>query len=432
MYTMMGLAVLAKGPVGFIVPCAIVGMFMLLMRLPPIDADFWQRQGWIVRIAAAMGRPFAPRHFLGTLWLMRPISLAAIVLAIAAPWYLAVGFQTMGDWPRSFFLNENLARAATSLESHQGGWWYYPLSIMLGFFPASVFFGPMLVRLDRQMTAGSQGAPATLLMVCWVGVQVGLFTLAKTKLPSYVTPSYPALALLTGAYLAKYSRRQFADGLRIDRWPAWGLLVSGVGIMVALAVVGHRFLEGSWQIGLMGVVLVAGAGLMLWLEGSGQSGMAANAYCGTAFLFAVSIFGWGTVTVDRHRQSQRVLEQVAHNPAPVFGTFNCLESSWVYYGGKPAFELTVDYQDGVWYDGRKHDWLKKDWPSPEQFARAYPEALIITTNEHVAELGLRLPQYEVLERARYFLKEQDMVVLGRRNPGAERSTNRRSDSRALR
>ncbi len=421
MYGMLGLAVLAKGPVGFVLPCAIIGMFMLLMRLPATDVESWSRQGWTTRWVMAILRPFVPRHFLATLWTMRPVSLAAIVLLVAAPWYIAVGVQTNGDWPRIFFLNENLARATTTFESHSGGWWFYPLTIIVGFFPASIFFGPMALQIDRQIMARHPWTPAYTLMLCWVGVQVVLFSFASTKLPSYITPCYPAIALLTGSFLAQFATLKILDFSRIDRWPAWGLLLSGIGTTVALAVIGNRYLNSNSQIAIAGLILMVGAAGMLWFVRHDQSIRVVNMFFLTAVIFAVGIFGFGAAFVDGHRDEDRILQHIANNPSPVCAAFGCLEASWVFYSGKPVYELTPEFQESPWRDSRSNDWLRKNWPSPEQFSQAHPAALIITTDKRLEELQTRLPGYDVVARTKYFLKEKELVLLGR---SLEQASNR--------
>jgi len=87
-YGLMGLAVLAKGPVGAVLPTAVIGMFLLIMRLSDVAQGparpAWQR--WLVRCL----RPFAPQHFFGTCWQMRPLTAIAVILAVAAPWYIWV------------------------------------------------------------------------------------------------------------------------------------------------------------------------------------------------------------------------------------------------------------------------------------------------------------------------------------------------------
>ena len=84
-------------------------------------------------------RPFAPLHFLRTCWSMRPLTAVAVVLAVAAPWYAWVGWRTDGEFLRVFFWDHNLGRAAQPMEGHSGGPWFYPVAILVGFFPWSVF-----------------------------------------------------------------------------------------------------------------------------------------------------------------------------------------------------------------------------------------------------------------------------------------------------
>ena len=66
MYGLMGLATLDKGPIGFLLPTAIIGMYLLIARLPAsIDQMSW-RAGTLRSRAAAIIRPFLPLHFLQT------------------------------------------------------------------------------------------------------------------------------------------------------------------------------------------------------------------------------------------------------------------------------------------------------------------------------------------------------------------------------
>eukprot|EP01046_Picozoa_sp_COSAG06_P083619 COSAG06_NODE_30504_length_538_cov_0.353075_1_plen_58_part_01 len=58
--------------------------------------------------------------------------------------------------------------------------------------------------MDRSRSEMSGTRVSACLMLCWVGVQVVAFTIAQTKLPSYVTPCYPALAVLTATYLCQF------------------------------------------------------------------------------------------------------------------------------------------------------------------------------------------------------------------------------------
>ena len=112
-YAMTGFAVLAKGPVGLVLPTAVTGLFCLIKRLPPVATGDRQR---LRRLATA----FHPRHFLATCWAMRPVTAIAMTLLIAGPWYVWVGWRTDGLWLAEFFGEHNFGRATRPMEGHGG------------------------------------------------------------------------------------------------------------------------------------------------------------------------------------------------------------------------------------------------------------------------------------------------------------------------
>src|SRR5205085_10093690 len=142
---------------------------------------------------------------------------------------------------------------------------YYSFAILVGFLPWSVLAIPLVIdtvlqirRRDRKVVVtlrvplladGTRSVPATygphagyLFAACWIAVYVGLFSLARTKLPSYVTPCYPALALLVGNYTDRWSRRSTAVA---GRWlpAAFGCLaLTCVAIAVAVPVATKQYL----------------------------------------------------------------------------------------------------------------------------------------------------------------------------------------------
>ena len=138
MYAAMGLGVLAKGPVGLVLPTAVIGMYLLIATLPPVSGDGRRGTRWL-----GVLRPFAPFHFLRTCWTMRPISALAASLAVASPWYVWVTVRTDGEWTRGFFLQHNVARALQTMEGHAGPpILFYAGAILVGFFPWSILAIP--------------------------------------------------------------------------------------------------------------------------------------------------------------------------------------------------------------------------------------------------------------------------------------------------
>jgi 4-amino-4-deoxy-L-arabinose transferase-like glycosyltransferase len=422
MYGMMGIGVLAKGPVAFVLPSAIIGMFMLIVRLPAQAAGS-AVTGWLGQFVLAIARPFHPRHFLMTFLAMKPWWLVAAVLLIAGPWYWMVGVRTEGDWLELFFLRENFQRATNVFESHRGGWWYYPVAIIAGFFPASVFLLPVMVKADQDISSRQPNRAALVFLICWVGVQVCLFSLAKTKLPSYVTPCYPALAILTGWFLSQIKTGNATSITELFRkLSATSLLLSGLAITVALVVLGERWLDGNRMMALIGLIPVTGAAVLFWMPTQHGRHFSGVVYLGTAVAFTVATFGIGAVVIDRHRTDIAFFEGLREDPSPVFATWGCLESSWVYYSGKSIYQLTEADQPWPWRESREQFWTPRDWPSPGQFAEAFPDAPLVTTSHRKDELLARLPDYEAVESCEWFLHDEELVLVRRKEPAGERST----------
>lgn len=433
MYGAMAMGVLAKGPVGLVLPTAIVGMFLLIQRLPPLSAEFWSRQGRVSSTLLRIVRPFSPGHFLRTCWAMRPLTALALVILIAGPWYAWVGYRTDGEFLRRFLLTENFGRATEVFESHSGGLWFYPLAILIGFFPWSIFALPVALNVDRQLTHASPRRAALLFLLCWVAVQVGLFSLASTKLPSYVTPCYPALAILTGMFLQAWMKRteQLAAGWSI--LAVSGLITVGVALTIGLAYAGMEWLDGKWTVAWVGAVLMAGGAAATWLAWTDRRPAALTAVSLTAVAFAVALFGFGTVAVDAERKTELVLQSVRESDRDTkLATYRCLESSWVVYGQRPIYELDPSSQPTGLDLQREAFWETKPRLTPEEFARLEPQAIYLTTDEHVEELQTRLPDgYQVVREAPFFLKQGRQLLLLKR-PEADRLTAEPDDVESLR
>jgi 4-amino-4-deoxy-L-arabinose transferase-like glycosyltransferase len=219
-----GFGVLAKGPVGFVLPAAVIVLFLV-----------WAGQ-W--------------RLLFGRVW----IHACLLCGLVALPWYVLVTLDTKREFLADFLLNHNLERALNPMEQHGGPPWYYIAVVVLGLGTWSVFVIETLwfsvwsmVReprpaFARQWSAARDGVEATVwgyrFLACWTGLYLVAFTLAATKLPNYILPVFAPCAILMG--------RTF------DRWchgeihiPAWGLGVSlallalvGVGVGCAMLVAG--------------------------------------------------------------------------------------------------------------------------------------------------------------------------------------------------
>jgi len=237
-----GLAVLAKGPVGLVLPLAVIGLFL-----------FWQGQ---------LRRLLSWRLLFGAL----------LFLMVAAPWYVWVGLETKGAWLAGFWFKHNMSRFGTPMENHGGPFYYYLIVLFVGLAPWSIFLGPALWYSWPRKTAEEKcEQPALRFLLSWVAVYLVFFTLARTKLPNYILPLYPALAVLLARYLERWR-------LGLIQPPGWlmplslsGLVLTGVatsvGLLIAggmVAVPGVRQLPGLERWAFLGLVPIGGALVASW------------------------------------------------------------------------------------------------------------------------------------------------------------------------
>ena len=201
-----GLAVLAKGPVGLVLPATAAFLFLL-----------WRGE-------------------LRRLWSRRLWTGLLVFLAVAAPWYGWVAADTKGVWTKGFFLDHNVGRFTGMMENHGGPFLYYLGVLIAGCAPWCVFFSLTAWYAARQAWPGknpSPGAgpgdrPAVQFLICWIAVYFVFFSLSATKLPNYILPLYPAVALLTARFLDRWRHGEV-------RPPAW-LVASNLALMALIGV----------------------------------------------------------------------------------------------------------------------------------------------------------------------------------------------------
>ncbi|MEL7499413.1 MAG: glycosyltransferase family 39 protein [Planctomycetota bacterium] len=431
-YISLGLGVLAKGPVGFLLPMAMIGLFGLIHLRKRIDLPLTGGVGDRVKHGLlSVWQVVHPLHFLQTLWKMRPLSATAIILAVAAPWFVLVHLRTDGDFTQLFFIGENLNRATVAMENHSGGWWFYPLAILLGFFPWSCFWGPTLIGLFgplRNRERDQSLLAANTFLVCWVVVQVGAFSIASTKLPSYVTPCYPALALLTSSCLVTFCRsiamkREGAAASISTVHRRWmylafgGLVFSGVMIIPGVWFGLTKFLPTHRWLGMIGLIPLLGGG-WLWYQLYANRPRWIIPTCVTmSLLFVVGLFGWAAVSVGKQQSSRVVMDRIRDYDSAHVGTYGCLESTWIYYANKPIIELLVgDFSNPTSYRRPERKFWEPIYRARllEFATRDDQPVLILTTDAHLKSLQQVLPEdFEVLESTPYFLKGQQIYLLGR-------------------
>ena len=202
MYVCAALATLAKGPVGFLLPGAVMFCDMLLNNR-------WR-----------------------DLTRMRLFSGVLAFLVIALPWYLAMWKVHGADFMDGFLGANNITRFLDAEHPGTSAYWFYIPVLFLGMFPwcgviVQAFWSTIRVALNKWQE-GNKDNPE-LFFNLWAWVIFIFFTLSQTKLITYIVPMFPAVAVLIAMYISgvskKSSRRSFA------------LVLTAVSLLLATAVV---------------------------------------------------------------------------------------------------------------------------------------------------------------------------------------------------
>lgn len=283
-----GLAVLSKGPIGVAGP----GLALLLYFA-------WNRE---------------LRRFLDR----RLVSGVLLGVLVVAPWVALVASETRGEWVERFIVNENANRIATPQEHHSGAPFYhafYVVCVLALFAPWSAVLGPTIraaVRAARGRDPGADPRPARFLL-CWVVAYLVPFSLFATRLPNYIAPLYPPLALLTAWWLVRWMRGE-------TRLPTWAAVIGiaavaltglafGVGFVVASGVTplmtpGSRVVPGLETWAWVGLIPIVAAGVMAWGVAKNRRNVAVVALSAAAVGLLGVIAAGPVLVIDRQKSAK--------------------------------------------------------------------------------------------------------------------------------
>ena len=192
------IAVLAKGPVGLLLPALAISIFLIYV------GQFWQ-----------------------VLREIKLIAMIGIFLLITVPWYGLAAQANGAEFIGTFFGFSNFQRFTSVLYRHAGPWYFYLPYCFILLFPWSLFLPLAIARLQfwRKKVWASTPRNRQLGLFClvWFVLILIFFSAAATKLPGYILPIVPAGAIMITLF--------WGEEMLVDRekvYQQWPFLTSGI------------------------------------------------------------------------------------------------------------------------------------------------------------------------------------------------------------
>jgi 4-amino-4-deoxy-L-arabinose transferase-like glycosyltransferase len=289
----MGLGLLVKGPVGALVPAAVLTVFF-----------------WVDGRPRALRRVFAPVNLL-------------IALGLFLPWFVAL-VHAHPEFARYGLVEETFNRFFTPAFNRGQPFWYFGPLLLAALLPWTILFVPMTFAA---WSARSRLIPADRLFIVWTIVVIVFFSVSRTKQPGYILTGVIAAAACVGRGLGYAWRNREGRTARLVARGALALactaFVAAAGLRVAVArgaadadrvaamAAGPRAIWSVWP--TLSIVLLAAAALGGWAFARRSAGLAVAAFT-IAPLSLVSVMLPAIVGFAGTRSAKPLAEALASLP----------------------------------------------------------------------------------------------------------------------
>jgi len=196
----MGLATLSKGLIGIVIPGMVLFAYMITR--------------WDWRILTRL-------HI---------VSGLIIFLGVTAPWFIAVSMQNP-EFAHFFFIHEHFERFTADAHRRTAPFYFFLPLVVVGFLPWMPQFFQSAWQTLKQYRLGQFSA--SWMLWAWFVIILLFFSVSRSKLPGYIMPVFPALAVLAAKTIVDYlnTHANLANGWRAQTC-----------FFVILAAVGFFFL----------------------------------------------------------------------------------------------------------------------------------------------------------------------------------------------
>ena len=218
-YVFVGFSLLAKGLVGIVLPFGVVGFYYLLRRAWP-SRSVWLSLVWGVPLA----------------------------LVVSAIWYGPVIARHGWSFVDEFFIQHHFARYMSNKYHHPQPIYFYPVIILMLALPWTSYLIVALAKMRRwQLRSVDNLSIVRVFSLAWLLLPLVFFSFSGSKLPGYVLPVVPAVALLVSDRLTRIFN------------PRWPLIIAGVTVVLVVIVLNFGAMRYASRESVRDLLLMADA-----------------------------------------------------------------------------------------------------------------------------------------------------------------------------
>lgn len=346
-YVCCALATLTKGLIGFLLPAAIIGLWVLL------------HNQW--RLLKEMRLPTG----------------IIIYLALVIPWHVLIQ-KSNPEFFQFYFYDQQFGRYLTMNAGRYHPLWFFPAVLIVGFFPWTVFLWNIIKETYQSIRNGNQ---IISYLAIWTLVIVIFFSLSNSKLIPYILPAFPPLAILAGNFFEKVSEKQTS----YSDIACYSLPVISF-IAVIASIFARPILEnldthlGHWDLLLPTMILLIGSSLACYFFTKRHLTSAI-----LSLVIAVYIMFAGAMTVFPHVYKRSIkpiaemINQLGPNDAEVVSFHSYYQGLPVYLGRTVTVSRAMnELRFGIQHQDT-HQWVIEE---PELWRRwAGNKTMYLVTNQ---------------------------------------------------
>ena len=281
-YFFSALAVLTKGPLGLAIPELTVILFLLYRGQMNFLKDRWVIIGFI------------------------------LCFLTAAPWYIWMITKYGQPFIHEFFYNDHWRRWLEAEHKSNDHWFFYPVTMLAGMFPWTLFLAAGLIGLYKKSRQGISTFDHFILS--WILIVFIVFQSAHSKLASYILPIFPALAFLAGDFIEEQlSYPGLQKKIKIFLSVMAGLVfLFGTAVFLAYPAY-KKYLDSMAAVYFLSGMLITWAGILITLVLKDKIILGLG-FLGTSFLPLVLAAYFVRADIEPYISSFEASQYLPHAP----------------------------------------------------------------------------------------------------------------------